>query len=115
MVKRAHSRKTVVVKGASHVVICLPGTMAGKGQVFGHLKWHPTSDGVLHGATILGDEAGHNSFGRKLMAIYKRKGIFGNRHDTRHALELVLRQHFAQVNVRIEGTVALFEARQPVF
>ncbi|HTI81911.1 MAG TPA: hypothetical protein VL614_15785 [Acetobacteraceae bacterium] len=110
MVKRAHSRKTVVVKGASHVVICLPGTMAGKGQVFGHLKWHPTSDGVLQGATILGDEAG-----RKLMAIYKRKGIFGNRHDTRHALELALRQHFAQVNVRIEGTVALFEARQPVF
>ncbi|TPG07282.1 class I SAM-dependent methyltransferase [Rhodanobacter glycinis] len=98
-----------------YLLHCLPGTMAGKGQVFGHLKWHLASDGVLYGATILGDEAGHNSFGRRLMPIYNRKGIFGNRHDTRHALELALRRHFAQVDVRVEGTVALFEARQPVF
>lgn len=97
-----------------YLLHCLPGTMADKSQVFGHLKWHLAADGVLYGATILGDEAAHNGFGRRLMALYNRKGIFGNRHDTCHALELALRQHFARVSVRIEGTVALFEARQPV-
>ncbi len=98
-----------------YLLHCLPGTLAEKSRVFGHLKWHLASDGVLYGATILGDEAPHNGFGRRLMAVYNRKGIFGNRHDTPHALELALRQHFAQVDVRVEGTVALFEARQPMW
>lgn len=97
-----------------YLLHCLPGTMGDKGQVFGHLKAHLAADGVLYGATILGDGATHNGFGRRLMGIYNRKGIFGNRHDTRDALELALRQHFERVDVRVEGTVALFEARQPV-
>lgn len=97
-----------------YLLHCLPGTMAEKGQVFGHLKEHLAPGGVLYGATILGDGADHNRFGRKLMAVYNRKGIFGNRGDTRDALEHALRQHFAQVDIRIVGTVALFEARQPI-
>lgn len=97
-----------------YLLHCLPGTMAEKSQVFGHLKWHLASDGVLYGATILGDDASHNGFGRRLMEIYNRKGIFGNRHDTRDGLELALRQHFARVDVRVEGKVALFEAREPI-
>lgn len=97
-----------------YLLHCLPGTMADKSQAFGHLKWHLAPDGVLYGATILGDEAAHNGFGRKLMAVYNRKGIFGNRNDTRDALERALRQHFAQVDIRIVGTVALFEARRPI-
>lgn len=97
-----------------HLLHCLPGTMADKAEVFGHLKWHLASDGVLYGATILGDAADHNSLGRRLMAICNRKGIFDNRHDTVKALELALRKHFAYVHVRVEGTVGLFEAAHPV-
>jgi SAM-dependent methyltransferase len=97
-----------------YLLHCLPGTMANKAQVFGHLKANLAPGGVLYGATILGDEAGHNGFGRKLMAIYNRKGIFCNRRDTRDGLELALRQHFARVDVRVEGKVALFEAREPM-
>lgn len=97
-----------------YLLHCLPGKMSDKAAVFGHLKSHLASDGVLYGATILGDEIAHNAFGRRLMALYNRKGIFGNKHDTREGLELALRQHFAEVVIRIEGKVALFEARLPL-
>jgi SAM-dependent methyltransferase len=97
-----------------YLLHCLPGSMADKGRVFAHLKGQLKPAGVLYGATILGDAAGHNRFGRKLMALYNRKGIFGNRHDTREGLEQALRRHFAQVSVRVVGKVALFEARQPL-
>jgi SAM-dependent methyltransferase len=97
-----------------YLLHCLPGTMTDKSKVFGHLKAHLAPDGVLYGATILGDEAGHNAFGRKLMALYNRKGIFGNQHDTRDGLALALKHHFAKVDIRVEGKVALFEAREPL-
>jgi len=97
-----------------YLLHCLPGTMAEKGDVFAHLKAYLATDGVLYGATILGDQASHNNFGRRLMALYNRKGIFGNRSDTQEALAIALQTHFAQVDIRIEGRVALFEARQPI-
>lgn len=88
--------------------------MSDKAKIFGHLKAHLADDGVLYGATILGDEAGHNRLGQRLMALYNRKGIFGNRHDTLDGLQRALRLHFADVFVREEGAVALFEARRPI-
>ena len=97
-----------------YLLHCLPGTMADKAEVFGHLKSHLAPHGVLYGVTILGDEAGHNGFGRRLMTLYNRKGIFGNRRDTREGLELALREHFAEVDLRVEGKVALFAGRQPI-
>lgn len=97
-----------------YLLHCLPGNMSDKAKIFGHLKAHLADDGVLYGATILGDEAGHNRLGQRLMALYNRKGIFGNRHDTLDGLQRALRLHFADVFVREEGAVALFEARRPI-
>lgn len=97
-----------------YLLHCLPGDMSDKAEVFGHLKVHLATDGVLYGATILGDKARHNRFGQRLMAAYNRKGIFGNRHDTLEGLHRALRLHFADVRIHQEGAVALFEARQPI-
>lgn len=44
------------------------------------------------------------------MAIYNRKGIFGNYYDTAAGLKAELEKHFANVSIRVEGKVALFEA-----
>ncbi len=96
-----------------YLLHCLPGSMADKARVFGHLKSKLRPSGVLYGATILGDEANHNRIGRKLMDVYNRKGIFGNRQDTREGLEQALKQHFDEVNIQLAGKVALFEARWP--
>jgi len=97
-----------------YLLHCLSGTMEQKASVFANLKPHLKKDGVMYGATILGDGAAHNGLGRQLMRIYNERGIFGNRLDTAEDLERVLRDHFARVQVRVHGMVALFEARQPI-
>jgi len=96
-----------------YLLHCLPGDMADKACVFDHLKQHLADGGVLYGATILGDAAGHNAFGRKLMNVYNKKGIFGNRADTLESLEQALRQHFIDVELKQHGKVACFTARKP--
>lgn len=98
-----------------YLLHCLPGPMAHKGTaVFHLLRRHLTAGGTLYGATILGDASGHNWIGRRLMKLYNRKGIFGNRQDTLAALESALRRHFAKVTVWQQGHVALFRAEIPL-
>jgi SAM-dependent methyltransferase len=97
-----------------YLLHCLPGDMASKASVFAGLKKHLSADGVLYGATILGDEAGHNAIGRKLMKVYNRKGIFGNHADTQTGLEAALSRHFGEVQITRQGRVALFTARKPL-
>lgn len=96
-----------------YLLHCLPGGMADKARVFGHLKAHLVEGGVLYGATILGDAAGHNGFGRKLMDVYNEKGIFTNRADTLEGLQQALREHFTDVELAQHGKVACFTARGP--
>lgn len=97
-----------------YLLHCLPGPLDAKAAIFGTLKHNLQPGGVLFGATILGDEAGHNGFGRKLMAVYNKKGIFGNRGDTQLGFEAHLRQHFRDVTLKREGKVLLFRAAQPI-
>ncbi len=96
-----------------YLLHCLPGTIADKEKAVINLKTHLAPSGILYGATILGDDAGHNGFGRRLMALYNRKGIFGNKTDSLDALAAMLRRHFPQVDVRRQGKVALFTAVSP--
>ena len=97
-----------------YLLHCLPGTLADKAEVFANLKPCLKADGVLFGATILGDAAAHNGFGRKLMEVYNKKGIFGNRSDTVEALREALTMHFADVHIEVVGKVALFSGRKLV-
>lgn len=95
-----------------YLLHCLPGDMTAKATTtFDLLRRHLNVNGVLYGATILGDEAQHNWLGRRLMRLYNEKGIFGNRHDTLQALTAALSRHFVDVNVRQHGKVALFSAQ----
>jgi hypothetical protein len=48
------------------------------------------------------------------MAVYNKKGIFGNSHDTQAGFEAHLRMHFRDVTLRLEGVVLLFRAAQPI-
>ncbi|WP_337882842.1 class I SAM-dependent methyltransferase [Chromobacterium haemolyticum] len=99
-----------------YVLHCLPGRMEEKAAaVFDLLHRHLSADGTLYGATILGgDQVAHNYFGRRLMKLYQRKGIFGNQHDSLEDLESVLSRYFSMVSVRQYGRVALFSAKHPV-
>ncbi|QGN32072.1 bifunctional 2-polyprenyl-6-hydroxyphenol methylase/3-demethylubiquinol 3-O-methyltransferase UbiG [Microlunatus sp. Gsoil 973] len=98
---------------ANFVFHCLPGSWAVKGVAFGHVADRLAADGVFFGSTILGRGVRHNLVGRRLMAIYNRRGIFHNADDDQEGLERSLREHFMEVTVTVVGTVALFRARGP--
>lgn len=98
-----------------YLLHCLPGNMARKAfAVFDYLRMHLAPGGTLYGATILGETAGHNWMGQRLINVYNSKGIFDNRDDSVLGLELALRHHFARVHVWQQGKVALFRAQLPI-
>ncbi|MFX2609595.1 class I SAM-dependent methyltransferase [Enterobacter mori] len=95
-----------------YLLHCLPGEMDDKAEVIAHASTALTKEGCLYGATILGDEACHNRFGRKLMRMYNQKGIFSNRTDSAEALASLLSRYFCHVEILMEGRVALFKAER---
>nr|VUD24252.1 type 12 methyltransferase [Salmonella sp. NCTC 7297] len=50
---------------------------------------------------------------KKLMAVYNKKGIFSNIHDSADTLRSALDEHFAKVTLEQHGAVALFSATTP--
>jgi hypothetical protein len=94
-----------------YLLHCLPGTMDDKETAIANLKRYLSKDGVLYGATILGDEAAHNAIGRMLLRLYNDKGVFHNMADTLDDLQRMLRRQFQNVQIRRHNKVALFVAR----
>jgi SAM-dependent methyltransferase len=94
-----------------YLLHCLPGTMDDKETAIANLKRYLAKDGVLYGATILGEEAAHNAMGRVLLKLYNDKGVFHNMGDTLEGLQRMLRRQFEDVQVRRHNKVALFVAR----
>lgn len=85
--------------------------MKEKSVIFDNIKYILDDDGVIYGATILGNQAKHNILGKKLIDTYNDKGIFCNLLDNADELENELKKRFSQVSLKIEGTVALFLAK----
>ncbi|HDR2456674.1 class I SAM-dependent methyltransferase [Enterobacter ludwigii] len=108
----SHLREQFDSVSMFYLLHCLPGEMHDKARVIAHASNALTKEGCLYGATILGDDAGHNRFGRKLMRIYNQKGIFSNRTDSAEALASLLSRYFCHVELLIEGRVALFKAER---
>lgn len=95
---------------------CLPGPPARKAAALAALRHLvEPQNGVLFGATILGDGVGHNAFGRFLMRWHNSVGIFDNRADDVDAFVGPLKEAFRDVKCRVEGAMLLFEARDPIF
>ena len=99
--------------GMNFLLHCVPGSMDYKGRIFARCHGVMNSGAVLFGATILGAGVQPNWGARKLMAVYNRKGIFSNQQDSVAALEAQLNKYFRNVQVHVEGCVALFSAYKP--
>lgn len=97
-----------------YLLHCLPGDMATKSGIIGNIASALKTSGVAYGATILGKDVEHNVFGRKLMSVYNKKGIFCNKVDSFDGLHEALSNNFKQVEVKMHGTVALFAAQQKI-
>lgn len=96
-----------------YLLHCLNGNMLDKGRVIDNTAMALKDGGVLYGATILADGVSHNAFGRWLINLYNKKGIFSNLQDGEAQLRQILSARFRTVDIRTVGTVALFSATGP--
>ncbi len=96
--------------GLCYLFHCVPGSMSEKAVVLDHLQPLLTPHARIFGATIVQGNAPRSRAAQALMNLYNRKGIFANSHDSAQELEAQLRRRFRDVEIRMLGTVAVFEA-----
>ncbi|MEM8793619.1 MAG: class I SAM-dependent methyltransferase [Pseudomonadota bacterium] len=99
--------------GFSYLLHCVPGRLPSKAAVFDNAARVLAPGGVVFGSTILQGDAPRSGPAQALMDFYNRKGIFSNAGDTRADLAHALESRFEEVELRMEGAVALFAARAP--
>jgi ubiquinone/menaquinone biosynthesis C-methylase UbiE len=95
----------------THLLHCLPGTMAEKGVAFEHARRALAPGGTLFGVTILGKGVPISPLARTVMALSNRRGILHNWDDGPAELDTALASVFPEREVRVHGTLALFTAR----
>lgn len=93
-----------------YLLHCLPGPFEKKTKAIVNAADALNDKGTLYGATILGHNAGHNAFGKKLMNVYNKKGIFSNESDSAEQIHHCLSNLFEKVEVSTTGVVATFSA-----
>jgi len=94
----------------NYLLHCLPGNMHSKEMAFQNARSLLNKNGVVFGATILGDKSRTNFLANKLLTLYNAKGIFSNSDDTLQDLEMHLANHFNRYSLKQQGHVALFSA-----
>ena len=70
-------------------------------------------DGVLFGGTVLGIDEQHNAPARAFIKAANRQGGFDNLGDTRDGLEAILTESFTDVDIDVNGSLAMFTAKSP--
>ena len=99
---------SVAVNGVLH---CLPVAPEAKAAVFRNVKPFLADGGVVFGSTILGSGVEHGWLARKALGIYNREGIFTNLADDLNGLQRTLANEFAEQQIDVRGSFALFSAR----
>lgn len=97
----------------NYLLHCLPGNMRTKETCINNAVSMLQSQGILFGATILGDKNLHTTTSQLLCDFYNKKGIFSNQNDFHEALLEALNKHLIDVNISIVGCVALFKGTKP--
>jgi hypothetical protein len=93
----------------NYVLHCLPGRLDQKAPtVFDHLIPLLEEDGVIFGATLLGQDIQRPLLARLMMALYNRKGVFSNTQDSLGGLMEALSARFRTFNVEVRGCVVIF-------
>jgi SAM-dependent methyltransferase len=96
----------------TNLLHCVPGTLREKAVAFEHAKSALAPGGVLFGATILGEGVEHTKTCRRALRYGNRKGLFCNAKDSLADLRAVLGATFETSDVEVQGSMALFSARE---
>ena len=95
------------------VLHCLPGEMQDKAPAIHNAASVLDADGVLFGATILGEPELHTVVSRPALRANNRRGIFDNLGGTAADLRATLAASFREVDVDVVGSAAIFAAHRP--
>jgi hypothetical protein len=98
--------------GLCYLLHCVPGRISQKAMIFDHLKAVMAPAARIFGATIVQGASPRSWGARRLLDLYNATGILANTSDTIEDLERELTSRFRKVDVRLEGTVALFQAQR---
>ncbi|MFI4848386.1 MAG: class I SAM-dependent methyltransferase [Gimesia chilikensis] len=97
----------------NYLLHCLPGDLTSKANLFDHLGPWLNPGAIISGATILSQGVPRGFSARRLMNFYNRKKIFTNSSDSLDELQSQLASRYTDVEVKVNGCVALFRARTP--
>lgn len=97
----------------NYVLHCLPGPQVAKASAVRNVAAVLAPDGVLFGATILGEPHLHTRLARAVLWYLNRNGVFDNRTDTDNGLRAMLDESFEDIDVDVVGSVAVFSATAP--
>lgn len=99
-----------------YLLHCIPASVEEKCYIFKHIKNNMTTDGVIHGASVLGKGIRRdNAFAARVRRGVLEAGIFHNEDDNAYSFEHALRQNFNNVETRVVGSVFMFSAAGPKF
>lgn len=99
---------------AMHAVIhCLPGPLSRKATAVANVAAVLAPTGVFFGASVLGPSGNHSWLARRYLAAFNRQGGFDNLDDTEDGLRDILAASFAQVELDVVGSIAIFAATNP--
>ena len=97
----------------NYVIHCLPSAGDQKAAAISNAAAVVAEDGVVFGATVLGEPQLHTWASMRALEANNRRGIFDNRNDGVGTLERMLDESFRDHTIEIVGAVALFAARGP--
>lgn len=97
--------------GLNFLLHCLPGGMAYKARVLDHVRAYVVPGGWIFGSTVLADGVPHNPLASRLLDTLNEKGTFSNRNDSLDGLRTELAARFADYQLVVHGSVALFRVR----
>jgi SAM-dependent methyltransferase len=99
--------------GMNMVIHCLPAPLSRKALAIQNIAAVLSPTGALFGATILGRSADHSWLGKRVLTAFNRRGAFDNLDDSEAGLRQILEASFEEVDIKIVGSAAVFEAKRP--
>jgi SAM-dependent methyltransferase len=100
--------------GALHLVLhCLPGPLERKAAAVQNVAAKLAPDGVLFGASVLGESGNHTWLARRVLHAFNRRHAFDNLADTEESLRSILERSFDNVEIEVVGSAAIFTASSP--
>ena len=95
------------------VLHCLPGPIERKATAVANVASVLARDGVLFGASVLGESGPHTWVGRRVLHSFNRRGAFDNLADTADSIRSILDASFEEVELGSVGSIAIFTASRP--